>query len=163
MRWCSASTSLFRFELLTILPFCAFKVATPVSDSPAHFSNIPFIPTHICFIPLSKSSFVILTVSFRIPSFYIISFAFFLAIACSSYILRVPLSFLLQPPSLPHPTIFLLCCILSTFTYYFTCCGLDQLFPSLYNPRSCSIPFHIVLCGTSAPQHLGKLRVSVFC
>ena len=37
-------TSLFPFELPTILQFCAFTAAIPVSGSPACFAQYPFYP-----------------------------------------------------------------------------------------------------------------------
>ena len=44
LRYCSTSTSLFPFELLSILPFCALNIAIPVSASPACWPSILFIP-----------------------------------------------------------------------------------------------------------------------
>ena len=54
-----------------------------------------------------------------------------------SSILCVPLSSFLPPLLLPHPTIIVLyCCILPTSSTYFTCCGIDELFPSFSFPSS---------------------------
>ena len=62
LRWYSTSTSLFPFEQLTTLPLCALNADIPVSASPACLPSIPYIRTHIWFIPPSKSSFLLFTI-----------------------------------------------------------------------------------------------------
>ena len=178
LRQCSinTSTSLSPSEILTISPFCVLNVlvAIPVSCLSCLFAQHPFYPyPHLlhpavnvcsCFINyVFHYSLSLLVVLRLLPSFLLYFELYSILLPSCRSLARCKSCVCLSPflCSLFYSVILPFYCSAAYYqplAYYFTCCALDQLLTSFRNPRSCTVPFHIVLSCTYAFQELGILR-----